>query len=86
MKRLFLLFSIAVVSLPVHVHAQQSQQRSPSQIAVEVSGEVGYLSAFAEQEGVVIQQLQKQLADSQARVKELQEKYEPKSPVPSDAH
>jgi hypothetical protein len=53
------------------------QQRSPSQIAIEANQMVGYLASFAEQEGVTIQQLQKQLADAQARVKELEAKAAP---------
>jgi TolA-binding protein len=63
----------------------QQQQRSPSQIAIEANQMVGYLASFAEQEGVTIQQLQKQLADAQARVKELEGKYETSKPK-DDAH
>lgn len=67
----FILVALILLSSPVW--AQQVQQ-SPSEIAVGIDNDVGILARIAEQQARVIQALQ-------ARVKALEDKYEPKDPA-----
>ena len=54
----------------------QQQQITPSQMAIQIDNAVNGLATS-------IEVLQKQLADAQAQVKQLQDKYEPKKPSPA---
>ena len=53
----------------------QQQQITPSQMAIQIDNAVNGLATS-------IELLQKQLAQSEAQVKQLQDKYEPKNPEP----
>lgn len=79
MKHLIL---VAAVLTFTAAHAQQ--QLTPSQIAVQVTSQVGSLAQAAEQQHAIVEQLQKTLADRDAEIKALKEKYEPK-PKPEPA-
>ena len=54
----------------------QQQQITPSQMAIQIDNAVNGLATS-------IEVLQKQLAQAQSQVKELQDKYEPKKPPPT---
>ena len=54
----------------------QQQQITPSQMAIQIDNAVNGLATS-------IELLQKQLAQSEAQVKQLQDKYEPRKPSPA---
>lgn len=78
MKTAIFCGSLALIFI-VPANAQQTS-RTPSQIAVGVDNDVGVLAQFADQCIAAQQSLKKQLDDAQARIKELEDKYEPKKP------
>ena len=64
---------VAIALLTWAGAAQAQQQITPSQMAIQIDNAVNGLATS-------IEVLQKQLADAQAQVKQLQDKYEPKKP------
>ena len=70
-----IIVAIILAALATPAMAQQ-QQVTPSQMAIQIDNAVNGLATS-------IEVLQKQLADAQAQVKQLQDKYEPKKPSPA---
>ena len=67
-----IIVAIALLAWATAALAQQ-QQITPSQMAIQIDNAVNGLATS-------IEVLQKQLADAQAQVRQLQDKYEPKKP------
>ena len=67
---------VAIALLTWAGAAQAQQQITPSQMAIQIDNAVNGLATS-------IEVLQKQLADAQAQVKQLQDKYEPKKLSPA---
>ena len=67
---------VAIALLTWAGAAQAQKQITPSQMAIQIDNAVNGLATS-------IEVLQKQLADAQAQVKQLQDKYEPKKLSPA---
>jgi hypothetical protein len=80
-----LVILIALV-VPISTRAQQAppQQQMPSQLALQLTSIIGQWAQTLEAQQHQMVELQSQLIKSQARVKELEEKYEPKAAEQSE--
>ena len=73
MLRFAIVIALTICASPAMA---QQQQITPSQMAIQIDNAVNGLATS-------IEVLQKQLADAQAQVKQLQDKYEPKKLSPA---
>jgi septal ring factor EnvC (AmiA/AmiB activator) len=72
MKRLFALTALLFLAAPAV--AQQQQPTTPAETAIQINNVIGTWSQTLMQQGKVIDELQKQLATANARIKELEPK------------
>jgi hypothetical protein len=70
MKYLLIIVAVALASPAL----AQQQQQTPPELALQINGVIGTWAQTIVQQGNMIADLQKQLAASQARVKELEAK------------
>lgn len=68
-------YLIPAILLAVPALAQQ-QQASPAETALQINAVIGQWASTITQQGKVIEDLQKQIAAAQARVKELEQRKE----------